>query len=62
MPERSAPATDTRIVAWRNVVKASRTLTLAQTEVFADTDGRERFVALRTAPMMTVESRDGFSD
>ena len=57
-----APAVGDRIVARGRVVKAGRTLTLAQTEVFAETDGEERLVALLTATMMTVEGREGIND
>ncbi|GIK97582.1 MAG: hypothetical protein BroJett029_17910 [Alphaproteobacteria bacterium] len=49
-----------RIVARGRVVKAGRTLTLAQTEVFAEAGGEERLVALLTATLMTVEGHDGW--
>ena len=52
-----APAVGDRILARGRVVKAGRTLTLAQTEVFADSGGQERLVALLTATMMTIEGR-----
>jgi uncharacterized protein (TIGR00369 family) len=57
-----APATGDRMLARANVVKAGRTLTLALTEVFAETDGREKMVALLTATLMTVEGRDDVRD
>lgn len=57
-----APATGERIIARGKVVKAGRTLTLAQTEVFAENEGRERLVALLTATMMTIEGREGIVD
>jgi uncharacterized protein (TIGR00369 family) len=57
-----APAIGDRIVARGRVVKAGRTLTVAQTDVFAVTGGDERLVALLTATMMSVEGRDGISD
>ena len=57
-----APAVGDRIVARGRVVKAGRTLTVAQSEVFAETDGQEKLVALLTATMMTVEAREGISD
>jgi len=57
-----APAVGDRIVARGRVVKAGRTLTLAQTEVFAETDGEEKLIALLTATLMTVEGRDGITD
>ena len=48
---------------WRGkVVKAGRTLTLAQTEVFAERGGQEKLVALLTATLMSVEGRNGVSD
>jgi uncharacterized protein (TIGR00369 family) len=57
-----APAIGDRIVARGRVVKAGRTLTVAQTEVFAETGGEEKLIALLTATMMTVEGREGLSD
>lgn len=57
-----APATGDRIVARGRVVKAGRTLTLAQTEVLAQQNGQEKLVALLTATLMTIEGRAGVSD
>jgi uncharacterized protein (TIGR00369 family) len=57
-----APATGKRIVARGRVIKAGKTLTLCQSEVFAESDGQERMVAFMTATMMTIEGRDGLSD
>ena len=57
-----APATGERIVAKGKVVKAGRTLTLAQTEVFAMTQGKERLVAFLTATLMAIEGREGIAD
>ncbi len=57
-----APAFGDRIVARGRVVKAGRTLTLAQTEVFAERDGQEKLVALLTATLMAIEGRAGVSD
>jgi uncharacterized protein (TIGR00369 family) len=57
-----APAAGDRIVARGRVVKAGRTLTLAQTEVFAESDGREKLIVLLTATLMTVKGRNGVSD
>ena len=57
-----APATGDRLVARAKVIKAGRTLTLAQTEVFADANGQEKLVALLTATLMTVDGREGVSD
>ena len=37
-----APAAGERIIARGRVVKPGRTLTLAQTDVFAENDGKER--------------------
>jgi uncharacterized protein (TIGR00369 family) len=57
-----APAAGERIVARGRVIKAGRTLTLAQTEVFSETGGEEKLVALLTATLMTIEGRDGVAD
>jgi len=57
-----APAAGNLIVARGRVVKAGRTLSLTQAEVFAISDGQEKLVALMTATMMTVRGRDGISD
>lgn len=57
-----APAAGDLIVARGRVVKAGRTLSLCQAEVFAVSDGQEKLVALMTATMMTVRGRDGISD
>ena len=57
-----APAAGERVIARGRVVKSGRTLTLAQTEVFAETGGQEKLVALLTATLMTIENRDGVSD
>ena len=57
-----APAVGDRIVARGRVVKAGRTLTVAQTDVFAESDGQEKLIALLTATMITVEGRDDITD
>lgn len=57
-----APAVGDRIVARGRVVKSGRTLTLAQAEVFAETGGKEKLVALLTATLMTIQGRDGIAD
>jgi len=57
-----APAAGERILARGRVVKAGRTLTLAQAEVFAESAGQEKLVALLTATLMAVKGRDGISD
>ncbi len=54
-----APAAGDRILAVGRVVKAGRTLTLAQAEVHAQAGGARRLVALLTATLMAVEGRDG---
>ncbi|UZF92122.1 PaaI family thioesterase [Bosea sp. NBC_00550] len=57
-----APAAGERIVARGKVVKSGRTLTLAQAEVFAESDGKARLIALLTATLMAIEGRDGIAD
>lgn len=57
-----APAAGDRLVARGSVVKAGRNLTLAQAEVFAESDGRERLIAFLTATLMAMEGRDGITD
>ena len=57
-----APAKGSGVRARGRVVKAGRTLTLSQTEVFAESDGAEKLVALLTATLMTIEGRDRIAD
>lgn len=57
-----APAIGDRIVARGKVIKAGRTLTLAQAEVFAETGAGTKLVALLTATLMAVEGREGVTD
>lgn len=57
-----APAAGERLIARGRVVKAGRTLTLAQSEVFSATDGQEKLIALLTATLMAVKGRDGIAD
>jgi len=57
-----APGVGEHITARGKVIKAGRTLTLAQTDVFAIQEGRERHIALLTATLMTIEGREGVSD
>ena len=57
-----APALGDRILARGRVVKAGRTLTLAQAEVFAESGGQAKLVAFLTATLMTVDGREGISD
>jgi uncharacterized protein (TIGR00369 family) len=56
------PATGDRIVARGRVVKAGRTLVLAQTDVFAVAGGKEKLIAFLTATMMVVQNRDDVRD
>jgi len=57
-----APATGQRLVARGRVIKAGRTLTLAQTEVFSETAGEEKLIAFLTATLMAIEGREGVVD
>ena len=57
-----APATGDRIVARGRVVKPGRTLTVAQVEVFSETSGREKLVALLSATLIAIDGRAGVSD
>lgn len=57
-----APAVGHRIIARGRIIKAGRTLTLAQTEVFAEKQGQEKLAALLTATLMTIEGRVGVGD
>jgi uncharacterized protein (TIGR00369 family) len=57
-----APALGERIIARGRVVKSGRTLTLVQTEVFAESRGKEKLIALLTATMMAIEGREGIDD
>ena len=57
-----APAVGERIVAHARVVKAGRTLTLTQADVFAESAGQKKLIALLTATMMTIEGREGVKD
>lgn len=57
-----APAAGDRIIAHGEVVKAGRTLTLAQARVFAETGGQEKLVALLTSTLMAIEGREGVRD
>lgn len=57
-----APVVGNRILARGRVVKAGRTLTLAQTEVFAESASGEKLIALLTATLMSVEGRESVTD
>jgi uncharacterized protein (TIGR00369 family) len=54
-----APAKGQRIVARARIIKSGRTLTLAQTDVFAEDGETEKLVAFLSATMMTIENRPG---
>jgi uncharacterized protein (TIGR00369 family) len=56
-----APGIGERMIARGRVIKAGRTLTLAQTDVFAVHEGGEKQIALLTATLMAVEGREGVS-
>lgn len=56
-----APAVGDRIVARGEVVKAGKTLTVAQTKVFAESGGQEKLIALLVATMMGLRDREGLS-
>lgn len=57
-----APAAGERIVARGRVVKAGRTLTLSQADVFAVKGGEEKLIAHLTATLMAITGRDGVVD
>ena len=57
-----APAKGDRIVAVGKVVKSGRTLTLAQADVFAESDGHSKLIAFLTATLMAVQGRIDVSD
>lgn len=57
-----APAAGARLVARGRVVKAGRTLIVTQAEVSAHAEGSEGAIALMTATIMAIESRDGIVD
>lgn len=57
-----APAAGDRIVARGRVVKAGRTLTLSQADVFAVKGGEDKLVAHLTATLMAIVGRDGVVD
>lgn len=57
-----APAIGDRITARGRVIKAGRTLTLAQADVMAEANGQQKQVAFLTATIMAIEGRDGLVD
>ncbi len=54
-----APATGEKLIARGRVIRAGRTLTVCQADVFGVTDGQERQVAIMTSTIMTVRNRPG---
>jgi uncharacterized protein (TIGR00369 family) len=57
-----APAGEDRIIARGKVLKAGRTLTLVQTEIFTVAPDQERLIAFLTATFMSIENREGIED
>ena len=57
-----APAEGERLIARGRVVKAGRSLIVAQTEVYAEREGEQKLVALLTATAVVVQGRAGVSD
>ncbi len=57
-----APASGSRLIAEARVVRAGRTLTVAQAEVSAEMGGDRKLVALMTATLMTIEGRQDVVD
>ncbi len=57
-----SPGAGERLVAAGRVVKPGRLLTIAQAEVFGETNGSRKLVALLTATLVAVQGRDGISD
>jgi uncharacterized protein (TIGR00369 family) len=57
-----APAAGDCLIARGRVIRAGRTLTLAQTEVSAEQGGNEKLVALLTATLMTIVGRESVAD
>jgi uncharacterized protein (TIGR00369 family) len=57
-----SPAAGERLVACGRVIKAGRLLTIAQAEVFAETDGSRKLVALLTSTLVTLHGREGIAD
>ena len=54
-----APAAGEYLVARGKVLRAGRTLTICQADVFAVSEGKETAVALMTATIMNVQGRPG---
>jgi len=57
-----APAAGDRIIARARVVKPGRTLVLTHADVFAESAGKEKLIAVLTGTMMVVQDREGISD
>jgi len=57
-----APAIGDRLVARGKVLKAGRTVTLAQTDVLSESAGQEKLIAVLTATLMAVAGREDVSD
>jgi acyl-coenzyme A thioesterase PaaI-like protein len=57
-----SPAIGDRIIARARVLKPGRTLVLTQAEVFAETAGKEKLIAVLLGTMMAVQDRDDVSD
>lgn len=57
-----APAAGDLIIARGKVLKAGRTLSLVQTEIFAVIADQEKLIAFLTATFMTIKNRDGIED
>ncbi|KAA2242247.1 PaaI family thioesterase [Salinarimonas soli] len=57
-----APAAGERLFATGRVVRAGRSIVVAQAEVEAESAGRRKPVALLTATLMAIQGRDGVAD
>jgi acyl-coenzyme A thioesterase PaaI-like protein len=57
-----APGVVERIIARGRVVRPGRTLTLIQTEVLAESQGKEKLIALLNETMVSIEGREGMDD
>lgn len=57
-----APAAGDRLIARGSVIRAGRTLTVAQAVVEAESGGTRRTIAMLTATLMAMEKREGVLD
>jgi uncharacterized protein (TIGR00369 family) len=57
-----APAKGERLRAVGRVLKAGRTLTIVQADVFADTGDESHLIAVLTSTVMNIQGRDGITD